>query len=95
MQVNGVVCKDPFLAALLTPDVDIAEERFREESRLAEEYSKVEVELQKRAEATSEYMQRVLELVRVCFSRLPSYTHTLRCPSSRLMALQRSAGASR
>lgn len=64
-QVNGVVCKDPFLSALLVSDVDIAEERFREESRLAEEYSKVELDLQKRAEATSKYMQQVLELVRV------------------------------
>eukprot|EP00892_Ulva_mutabilis_P005298 jgi/Ulvmu1/313/UM001_0317.1 len=65
MEANGVYCKDPFLAALLASDVDISEERFREESRLAEEYSKVEVELQKRAEATSRYMQQVLELVRV------------------------------
>lgn len=69
-QVNGIICKDPFLSALVTSDVDIAEERFREESRLAEEYSKVELDLQKRAEATSKYMQQVLELVRV--SLLPS-----------------------
>lgn len=68
MHANGVECKDPFLAALLAPDIDIAEERFREESRLAEEYSSVEIELQKRAEATSQYMQQVLELVRVSLS---------------------------
>lgn len=66
MQVNGVVCKDPFLAALVASDADIAEERFREEARLEEDYSAVEKQLQERAHQTGLYMQKVLELVRVC-----------------------------
>lgn len=66
MQVNGVVCKDPFLAALVASDADIAEERFREEARLTEEYSAVENQLQERAHQTGLYMQKLLELVRVC-----------------------------
>ena len=65
MQVNGVACKDPFLAALVASDADIAEERFREEARLEEDYSAVEKQLQERAHQTGLYMQKLLELVRV------------------------------
>jgi hypothetical protein len=65
MQVNGVTCKDPFLAALVEGDADTAEERFREETRLADEFSAVEKQLQDRANQTGQRMQQVLELVRV------------------------------
>lgn len=65
MQVNGTACKDPFLAALVASDADIAEERFREEARLEEDYSAVEKALQDRAHQTGAYMQKLLELVRV------------------------------
>ena len=65
MQVNGIACKDPFLAALVASDADIAEERFREEARLEEDYSAVEKALQERAHQTGAYMQKLLELVRV------------------------------
>jgi hypothetical protein len=70
MQLNGLVCKDPFLAALVAADENIAEERFREEARLEEDYSEVEKQLQERAHQTGVYMQQVLELVRVRFQPL-------------------------
>jgi hypothetical protein len=65
-EVNSTKCADPFLAALLASDEKMAEDVFKRDVHLREEFGEVEQQLQAKADATSHQFQQLLSCIQVC-----------------------------
>jgi hypothetical protein len=64
--VNGVLCHDPFLAALVGCKEEVAERVFKADLQLREDYNVIERSLQDKADHTSHLFRNLLACIQVC-----------------------------